>query len=319
MPLADAQRLLLFEVARAWYAAALARENMTIARASGDFNLRLEKEAEKRREAGTGSLSDVLNFKVRANQAKSEYITANGDFETALAALAQVMGLSRPDLGEKVTLPELRPETKDELRMPAADILVALALDQRPDKLAKQEAVGRAESGVGRAKAALYPNLRASAAYEGERTDDTGFEEADFGATLALTLSWNLYAGGGDLAAIGEAKANLSGEKSDLAVLVVEIKAQVHDALARLEAAAAAVGLQKENAALVRQNRDLVEKEYAAGQAPLVRLNEAQRDLIQAESRLALARVSLRLAWESMAAAVGLNGQAQALSSRIWP
>ena len=63
--------------------------------------------------------------------------------------------------------------------------------------------------------------------------------------------------------------------------------------------------LQRENAELVRRNRDLVEKEYAAGQTSLVRLNEAQRDLIQAQGRLALARVSLRQAWQGFGAATG--------------
>lgn len=41
----------------------------------------------------------------------------------------------------------------------------------------------------------------------------------------------------------------------------------------------------------------MVEKEYAAGQVSLVRLNEAQRDLTTARSRLALALASLQQAW----------------------
>ena len=50
-------------------------------------------------------------------------------------------------------------------------------------------------------------------------------------------------------------------------------------------------------AILVQANRDLVEKEYAAGQAFLVRLNEAQRNLVTAQSRLALALATMRQAW----------------------
>jgi outer membrane protein TolC len=72
--------------------------------------------------------------------------------------------------------------------------------------------------------------------------------------------------------------------------------------------------LQRVNADLVRENRDLVEKEYLAGQGSLVRLNEAQRDLSTAQSRLALALVSLRQAWYglqsetgSLAAALGVG------------
>jgi outer membrane protein TolC len=55
----------------------------------------------------------------------------------------------------------------------------------------------------------------------------------------------------------------------------------------------------------VRENRDLVEKEYQAGQASLVRLNEAQRDLNRAQGRLALALVGLRQALKNLDASTG--------------
>jgi outer membrane protein TolC len=42
------------------------------------------------------------------------------------------------------------------------------------------------------------------------------------------------------------------------------------------------------------------------GQGTLVRLTEAQRDLTTAQSRLALALVSLRMAWENLKTATGL-------------
>jgi len=65
------------------------------------------------------------------------------------------------------------------------------------------------------------------------------------------------------------------------------------------------LSLLRSNAVLVRKNRDLVEMEYSAGQCTLVRLNEAQRDMITAESRLALSLVTLRKAWLDLEAASG--------------
>lgn len=79
----------------------------------------------------------------------------------------------------------------------------------------------------------------------------------------------------------------------------------VRTAMASLRSAKDQLLLQRENAELVRRNRDLVEKEYATGQTSLVRLNEAQRNLIQARGRLALARVSLRQARQGLKAATG--------------
>ena len=63
--------------------------------------------------------------------------------------------------------------------------------------------------------------------------------------------------------------------------------------------------LQRINAELVQTNRDLVDKEYTAGQASLVRLNEAQRDLVTAQSRLALALATMRQAWFNLETVTG--------------
>ena len=70
--------------------------------------------------------------------------------------------------------------------------------------------------------------------------------------------------------------------------------------LARLTAAQQQLTLQRENAAYVEQNRDMVEKEFQAGQASLALLNQAQRDLVEAQAMLALAHVSLRAAWHAL-------------------
>jgi len=63
--------------------------------------------------------------------------------------------------------------------------------------------------------------------------------------------------------------------------------------------------LQRESVDLVRQNRELSEQEYKAGQGTLTRLNEAQRDLIATRSRLAQALVGFKRADYSLAAVTG--------------
>ena len=80
---------------------------------------------------------------------------------------------------------------------------------------------------------------------------------------------------------------------------------EVRQVIEELNAARKQLTLQRANAVLVQKNRDLVEKEYTAGKASLVRLNEAQKDLISAQGQLALARVGLRQVWQNLAAATG--------------
>ena len=80
---------------------------------------------------------------------------------------------------------------------------------------------------------------------------------------------------------LAEAQSSLENTK-------INVKAAVASDVATLISAQEQLALQRSNATLVQQVRDLVEKEYAAGQASLVRLNEAQRDLVAAHGNLAL-------------------------------
>lgn len=67
----EARRLLLASVSTTFYNAQLAMENRTIALADETFNQRQVADAEIRLQVGTGVLSDVLNFKIQANAARS--------------------------------------------------------------------------------------------------------------------------------------------------------------------------------------------------------------------------------------------------------
>jgi len=131
---------------------------------------------------------------------------------------------------------------------------------------------------------------------EGNRAENGSFENEDFGNTVAVILEYNLFAGGANRAKLREAKAKQVEAEKALEDVRLKVSSEVRASLAKLNSARKELVLQRSNADLVRQNRDLVEKEYAAGLGSLVRLNEAQRDFVAAQSRLALALVSLRQA-----------------------
>jgi outer membrane protein len=80
----------------------------------------------------------------------------------------------------------------------------------------------------------------------------------------------------------------------------------IRSSVALVTSAQTQLALQRENVELVQRTRDLVEKEYNAGQGSLVRLNEAQRDLTNAQGSLALALVALRQAWVELETRSGI-------------
>jgi TolC family type I secretion outer membrane protein len=301
----EIRRLILSATANAFFLAQLARENIAIATADEAFNHRQLNEAEARRRVGTGSLSDELNFRVRVNSARADKIRAQQTYKTALFSLTALLGVPDAAFPPGLELAPLSPEGPMELTVPDTKAQLDQARIHRPDLQQAQFAIQQAAAGIKIARARLFPTLAMTASLDGERSGDANLEENDFGNVIALSLSYNLFAGGADRSRIRAAGAGLVATEKNREDLEHKINSDVMDALTTLEATLAQLSLQRTNEALVKQNRDLVEKEYNAGQGSLVRLNEAQRDLVVVRSRLALARISLRQAWIGIKTATG--------------
>lgn len=298
-------RGLLAAVAATYYSAQLARENMTISAADAEFNQRQVDEAEIRLRVGTGALSDVLNFKVQVNAARSRFNFSRLEQERLLIGLAALMGIPNAGLPEDIVLSPLAPECDAEMHLPDAEVLVAEALANRPDLRQNDFRIQQSDSLIQLARADYYPRLNLSTEISGKTANDPGYDGDGFGYTMGLNLSYNLFSGGATQARFREALWARTEAEQNRTNLTLTIAGEVRQAVADLRRAQSEIMLQRANAELVEKNRDLVEKEYAAGQGTLVRLNEAQRDLITARSRLALALVSLRQAWQSLESATG--------------
>ncbi|MFC1523235.1 TolC family protein [Thermodesulfobacteriota bacterium] len=302
--LRESNRLLLAAIAEIYYNGLLSRENIAVAQANKDYYASLLSEAKARRQVGVGSLSTVLNIEVQYNSAERQLINARYDYQTSLAVLGALMGLPNA-LPDTIQLAPLEEEKDADFHSPDAEELLRYALENRPDILQMSCRIGLAESQQMQAKAQFYPRLDLRATYSGERTDNMSFDQDDFGNTIMLNLSYNLFAGGLYKKKISEARHLINAADKEYDNLKNSIGREIRAAVLALRFAQDQIELQRSNLQLVRQNRDLVEKEYEVGQALLIRLNEAQRDLITTQSVLAQARVSLRRAWHNLEIASG--------------
>jgi len=301
----EAERGILSALASVYFGALLASENIAIAEADEAFNLRQLEEAKLRRQVGTGSLSDELNFEVRVNSARANLISAREDNRLALAALGRLMGLEAGIVPKGVALAALKEPPAEAMGPTDGSSLIERAWGDRPDLLQVELLVKQAEAGVRNAKGDYYPEAAVSAGVEGNRESSMGFEGEDFRETVSLSLSYDLFNGMRRKGRISEARATLREAEKNLMAAKVNVASEVQEALVNLEAAKEQLDLQTANARLVEKNRDLVEKEYTAGQTSLVRLNEAQRDLLTAQARLAVARVSRQQSWNALQLATG--------------
>lgn len=293
----EAVRLLLYAVANSYYAVHLAEENLRIAEADKTFNERLLYEAKAKYEKGAGSLSDVLNFEVRLRSAEAQMINAKQAIEVARISLAEVMGLNTGKLPKHVKLKPLEENEISELIESTQNLnedkLLSTALSSRPDLKIAQLSVSQAEARLKQSMSTLYPQIGVSLSRSANREEDSEFREDDFSTTIGVDLTYNLFAGGKYKAMRAEARWLVKEAEENYNSTRISVISEIYTSLQEVLSAIEQLKLQRETAEYVKQNRDLVEKEYNAGQAPLVRLNEAQRDLVEAESRLATAKVGL--------------------------
>jgi outer membrane protein TolC len=303
--LVESRRLLLSSVADSYYIAQLARKNIAIADADEAFNQRQLEEAQIRYRVGTGTLSDMLNFEVQVNAARSARNDFRRRYETALVGLAALMGLPDAYLPSGLDLASLENETEKDMAPPDPEAHIDYALLHRSDIQQSESILKQTEASVGIARSLFYPTMQVAGSIDGERANSGRFEGDDFGNTIGLYLTYRLYSGGERRARLAEAKYQEREAEENLRSTSIGVSADVREAVAAVRSAQYELELQRKNAALVMENRDLVEKEYQAGQASLVRLNEAQRNLTQAQGRLALARVGLRQALKNLDASTG--------------
>ena len=302
----DTRRLLLQSVTSAFLAAQLSLENIAIAKADEAFNHRQLTEAKLRYDVGTGALSDVLNFQVKVNTAQSNRIVAERTYQTDRIALAALLGVPRAHFPDHTHLAPLETVSPARMEQPQLEDLLETALSRRPDLARSDRAVQQAEAAAKAKKADYYyPTLSLSASYDGQRVEDLDFEDDDFGNTVGLNLSFNIFAGGLYRAQYQEAQARLSEAEKNSENARITIASQVQTNIQWVRSAQKQFLLQRKNAELVQKNRDLVEKEYKAGVGSLVRLNEAQRDLTAAQVQLALAQTALHQAWYDLKSTTG--------------
>jgi len=301
----DTRRLLISSVALAYYSAQLASKNVAIAEANEAFNQRQLKDAKARQRVGTGPLADVLNFQIRMNDAKTERINQEYRYQIALYGLAALMGLPESRFPDHVKLAELGPETDAELANPSVQELVKLAMDFRPDIQEAKWRIKQSEALIKVAQSEYYPSIVVSGSLNGERTGDPPDGIDHYANSIRLGLTYNLFEGGRTRARVRENRQRVVELEKLLENLILSATADIRSSAALVVTAQSQVALQGENMKLAERNRGLIEKEYNAGQVSLVRLNEAQRDVIAAQSNLALARVALRQAWVELETRTG--------------
>lgn len=304
----DAGRLLLRAVAYAYNDILLADARRKIAAADMEYSGLLLRDAENKFNAGTAPYTDLLNFRIRYRSASRDLIEAEYSLKAGKYVLAAYFGLTDGTLPDRVAFqPAEMPSAETVL---PEDAYLDMALADRPDLKAFRAQYEKLKYAWWSSLGAFAPTVTFN--YElGLNQQRTVFsrgrsgteKSGEWGFGYGVEAGWNLFSGGADFFRAREARARLAEADWQLAEVWVGIVSEVRTAYENYLTGVKQAKLSEEILLLSRENRDKVEQEYRIGTAEVTRMNEAQRDLIDAENTLALSIIQVR------------NGKAQLLAA----
>ena len=291
-------------VATAYYQAQLARENIRIAEKNAEFNRALEKNATIRREVGTASRSEMLNFSIRTVQAESDSIDASRNFTIACTVLGELMSLSGTELTTELSRSPDQGEITDTI--PSYAQLIAVALKNRPDLLAIDAGIAAAEQRKNAAKGSWLPSIGLSAGLNYTRQEGADPLQVERDRYAGITASWDIFTGGRRSAEFQGKKAEMFALEEEKRLKILSIQSGIRQAVANAVAARKQLQRQEKARKMTQQVRHDIELLYRTGSATLTRLNEAQTDLVRAEGLAASSRAQYLLALEKLRSESGL-------------
>ena len=309
----DACRTMMLSVSYAYNTVLLAIEQRRIAMEDRKFQLESLQNTQYKFEAGAAPLSDVLNFEILVNNAEVNMLAADYSYDTAIYSLAVLMGY--PDGTLPVDLQFSGDFKSYFAEIPAVEIYLDAALANRPDLKAYREQLNVSKYQVYQAWGAYSPvvNGFVSLDFGTDSTRNGGFVEADkeytenLSLSYGLTVDWTIFNGAIRYNKLREAQAAMAVADYQVAAQWFKVVEEVRSAYANYIQNVKKTQLFAKVRDLSAKQRDLVDDEYRAGQAELTRLNEAQRDLVQAETNLASSFINIQNAKAQLESVVGGN------------
>ena len=245
--------------------------------------------------------------------------TANYSLATSKYALAALMGLTEGTIPDTVEFPE---ELSADGEMLADEtVYLDAALSNRPDLKALREALQASKFNFYSSIAAFGPTVTAnlSVGYNNAATTSSPYQYVGYKQngsvrrnrystfSSGVSVSWELFSGGSTFFNMRASQAAMEQAEYTLADTWITVIQDVRTAYENYITSLKTVKLYQKNLEAVRKMRDLVDDEYEAGNCAITRVNEVQREFVNAETALAQAVVSLHNAKAQILAATNAN------------
>ncbi len=297
-----AQIALSANVAKAYITLRLAQTQLAIAEEHIGNQEKIVDMTRARMECGLGNKLEVTQSRETYLSTKASIPTLKSDVAVAKNSLAVLCG-TYPEEIEKyctsdVPLPIL-------LAQPAAGVPADL-LRRRPDILAAEQQLAVAAANVGVSKKEFLPTLSLTArGFTQSHKPGNLFKSNSLGYMIAPQLSWTVFEGFARKAAVAEAKAAMEQAVDDYNQTVLNAVQEVNTAIARLEGARDAIGIQLELLEAGKESLTLAVDLYKRGLTQFSNVTDAQINVLEQENTLAAYKANTLQAAITLYEAIG--------------
>ncbi len=282
-----ARRDILFGVAQAYYAAAGARQILAVQARQLALAEQHARDARVRQEAGTATKITVLRTEIDRSRAEQDLKRAQSSYASSRVALATL--LDRKDAAFEVEIPP-----PPEAPAGETEVLVASALEQRPDVRAAAAAVDLAEKNRDVVIGRYFPSVSAFGRYG--YSNAAGFSGDNTTWAVGLQLGWNLFDGFLRESDLRDERSRLREAESARAKVAIQAREDVVRAQLDLESARVNGQKAQEALDLAKENQRLVDWSYKAGAGTYLDVTDASTQLNLAELTLVSEELAADLA-----------------------
>jgi outer membrane protein len=292
--IATEQRILL-DAVTAFSDVRLGKDLVSISRNNVRVLTEQLRAARERFEVGEVTRTDVEQARARLAAARSRLAASKGALANSREAYQRVVGEYPGKLQPPPPLPDL-PSGQDEA--------VAMALRDDPGVVAARLERDAAGSDVRTAIGALLPQVSLQARLSSEETFSDGLAGSET-ASIGIFVTVPLYSGGFNYSNVREAQAVVEGASADIDSTMRTAARNVGVSWADLDVARASIRAGRLEVSAARLAFEGVQEESKVGARTTLDVLDAEQEVLNARSRLVVARRDEYVAAYSLLASIG--------------
>ena len=280
------------EISRGYYLIVLQKEKIAVLENTVDLSEKRHEIAMATYEVGRSSKLEYLSAQVDLNADRAALIAQEEGYQNAKIELNRIMGIKVDydfDVSDAITFSEDLDIT----------VLEESMLEQNPDLLTLQQNQVINELQISSIRAERYPTLSINAGYRYRNSEtQLGFATTDVRDGYYYGLRGTLpILNGMDISRrVQNAVIDLETAEVLYDQLQADLLAYMNNRFLAYKNALRLFQLETENMAIAKENESIAYERYRLGNATFLELREAQKNAVEAESRLLDAAYSIKVA-----------------------